>query len=116
MTIVTTRTKSLDTRLQDTGVTVLLLSDEDADVAERIHTAAEAVAKAGQFVFLLRDVGILTAAERKRWFDAGGHYAVVGGTDRVVAVRGTLDEFLLSDGSVSRIEIRFALARGDKLP
>ena len=116
MTIIRTRTSSFETRLQDSGVTMLLLSDEDDDVAERIHDVAANVLKSGQFVFLLRNVAILTSAEQQRWFAEGGHYAVIGGTDRVVAVRGTLDEFMLSDGSVSRIEIRFAMARGDKLP
>jgi hypothetical protein len=116
MTIVKQSRTRLDRALAERVTTLLLISDETGDQAEAVHDAAEQVAKAGQRAFLVTDLSVLTARERKHWFAEGGHYAVVGGKDRVVAVRGALDELLLSDGKPSPIEIRFALAKGDRLP
>ncbi len=114
MTIATR--KRLDRALEDRVLTLLLITDEDLDVAETVHDVAEEIAKPGQEVFLIKDMGLLTPAERKLWFDESGHYAVVGGKQRVVAIRGPLDELILSDGSPSKIEIRYVLAKGDVLP
>jgi len=116
MTIVKKSRTRLDRALRQKVLTVLLLSDEQGDEAEAVHAVATDVLKAGQKVFLLTDLGVLTASERSMWFAEGGHYAVVGGSDRVVAIRGTLDELMLSDGSPSRVELRYVLAKGDLLP
>ena len=116
MTVVGASRTALDKALKSKALTLLLLSNEAGLVAEKVHATAEAIAKQGQKIFLLTDLSILSAEEQKTWFKEGGFYAVVGGSDRVVAIRGTLDELMLSDGTPSKIEIRFVLARGDLLP
>lgn len=116
MTVVSGSRTLLDKALESKALTLLLLSNEQGEVAEAVHDTAEKVLKPGHRVFLLTDLTILKAQERKTWFKEGGFYAVVGGSDRVVAIRGMLTDLLLSNGSPSRIEIRFALARGDILP
>jgi hypothetical protein len=102
--------------VQATGTTVLLISDDDGSVCEVVHAKAEQVAKPWQRAGLVLDLAILTAAERQLWFSEKGHYAVVGGSARVVAVRGPISDLLLSNGRPSAIEIRFAMAKGDVLP
>jgi hypothetical protein len=116
MTVITGSRTLLDKALKSKAMTLLLVSNEEGEDAEAVHDTAEEVLKAGQKVFLLTDLALLTQDERKTWFKDGGFYAVVGGSDRVVAIRGTLDELMLSDGKPSKIEIRFVLARGDLLP
>jgi hypothetical protein len=116
MTVVGGSRALLDKALKSKSTTLLLLSNDLGEVAEKVHASAESILKPGQKVFLLTDLQVLTAQERKAWFKEGGFYAVVGGSDRVVAIRGTLDELMLSDGNPSKIEIRFVLARGDLLP
>lgn len=115
MTIISTRTK-LQQALDTDGCTILIISDDPDSNAEHIHDKAEDVAKDWQYVFLVTNLGMLKPAERKAWFDEEGHYAVIGGTNKVVAVRGPLSDFLLPDGTASGIEIRWAFAQGDRLP
>lgn len=116
MTILTTSRKKLDDALARQGNTLLLVSDETGDDAENVHDKAEAVARSWQSAFLIRDLALLSPAERSRWFSEGGHYAVVGGTQKVVALRGPLSDLLLSNAKPSGIEIRWAFAQGDLLP
>ncbi len=116
MTVIKQSRTRLDKALKNKATTLLLISDEAGALAEDVHDAAEIIAKSGQLIFLLTDLAVLTSSETKLWFTEGGHYAVVGGTDRVVAIRGMLDDLFLSDGTPSPIEIRFVLAKGDVLP
>ena len=116
MSVVKQNRTRLDKALKNKAATLLLISDEAGDLAENVHGAAEVVAKPGQLIFLLTDLSVLTTEESKLWFAEGGHYAVVGGSHRVVAIRGMLDDLFLSDGTPSPIEIRFVLAKGDVLP
>jgi len=115
MTIVTSR-KKLDVALASNGSTLLLISDEAGNDAENVHDKAEQVAKAWQSVLLIRDLEILKPSELSLWFDEGGHYAAIGGKEKVVALRGPLSDLLLSNGKPSGIEIRWAFAQGDQLP
>jgi len=116
MTVIAADRSKLDAALAEAGDTLLLLADDPDPVAELVHDKAEEIAKAWQRVFLVRDLAVLKPAERKTWFAEEGHYAVVGGTHKVVAIRGPISELVLPSGKPSGIEIRWVLNRGDLLP
>lgn len=118
MTILVKSRVRLDTALAMSDATLfLILDDRDESVAESVHDKAEDIAapRPWRRVFLVTDDSILTDDERRLWFDEPGHYAVVGGKDKVVAVRGSLDELTLDDGTPIAAMIRSAFNRGDQL-
>lgn len=122
MTTIKQNRKKLNEALEDKALTLLLISDDIGTQAEQVHDAADELLKSGQEVFLITDLDVLTPTEKKHWFEEGGHYVVVGGRNRVVAIRGMLTDLFLSavppatTGEPSPIEIRAVLARGDLLP
>jgi len=122
MTTIKQNRKKLNEALEDKALTLLLISDDIGTQAEQVHDAADELLKSGQEVFLITDLDVLTPTEKKHWFEEGGHYVVVGGRNRVVAIRGMLTDLFLSavppatPGEPSPIEIRAVLARGDLLP
>ena len=116
MTVIGTDRQELDAALEEDGTTLLLISDDPDPVAELVHDKAEAVAKAWQHVFLIEDLALLKPAERRNWLEEPGHFAVLGGRHKVVAVRGPLSDLMLPSGKPSGIEIRWAFNQGDRLP
>lgn len=116
MTVVHSNRSALDAVLAEKENTILLISDDPDPVAELVHDKAEDVAKSWQRVILIKDLAVLTSAERNLWFEDAGFYAVVGGKSKVVAVRGPISVLMLPSGKPSGIEIRFAFSQGDLLP
>jgi hypothetical protein len=118
MTILVSNRSRLDAALKKAGTTLFLILDDPGHEAEAVHDKAEEVSANRPWwrTFLLTDPAVLTAAERKLWFAEAGYYAVVGGKDRVVAVRGPVQDLILSDGNPSGVEIRWAFNQGDLLP
>ncbi|MBK7875158.1 MAG: hypothetical protein IPJ77_05325 [Planctomycetes bacterium] len=118
MTILVKSRTRLDAALALPDATLfLVLDDRDETAAEGVHDKAEEIAapRPWRRVFLVTDDSILTDDERMLWFDEPGHYAVVGGRKKVVAVRGSLDELTLDDGTPIAAMIRTAFNRGDQL-
>ncbi len=118
MTILKTDRTRLDAALKKKGTTLLLILDDPGMEAEAVHDKAEEVSKKNKwwFTFVITDASVLSAQEKKLWFSDAGYYAVVGGTDRVVAMRGPVHDLMLSDGSASGVEILWAFNQGDLLP
>lgn len=118
MTILTNSRASLDKALDTEGTTLFLILDDPENAGELVHDKAVAIASARPWrnAFLITDPSLLTAKERKLWFDEAGYYAVVGGKDKVVAVRGPLDALIMSNGAPSAMEIRWSFNQGDLLP
>jgi hypothetical protein len=116
MTVIDADRTNLDAALAEDGTTLLLISDDPDPVAELVHDKAEEVAKDWQRVFLLKSLAVLKPKERQTWFDEEGHFAVVGGKDKVVAFRSPISALMLPSGKPSGVEIRWAFNQGDLLP
>lgn len=118
MTILDKDRARLDKALEKKGTTLFLILDDPALEAEAVHDKATEIAAGTPWwkVFLITDASLLTASEKKLWFQEPGHYAVVGGTERVVAIRGPVHDLIMSSGKPSAIEIRWAFNQGDLLP
>ena len=116
MTVIDTDRSKLDAALAEDGTTLLLISDDPDPVAELVHDKAEEVAKDWHRVFLLKDLAVLKPKERTTWFDEEGHFAVVGGKNKVVAYRSAISALMLPSGKPSGVEIRWAFNQGDLLP
>ena len=117
MTIVSDKRAPLEDALAlDQATLLLVAADPESADAQAIHDKAESIAKEWQTILWIQDLGLLKPAERKLWFELPGHYAVVGGTEKVVALRGELSELMTAGGRPSSLELRWALAKGDKLP
>ncbi|MSR62957.1 MAG: hypothetical protein EXS08_10985 [Planctomycetes bacterium] len=118
MTIVTNNRSRLDSALRKKGATLMLILDDPAREAEDVHDKAVEVGsnRPWWFVFLITDARLLSAQEKKLWFAEPGYYAVVGGKDKVVAIRGPVHDLIMSDGKPSGVEIRWAFNQGDLLP
>ena len=110
--------KKLDSALKKLGTTLLLILDDAEAEAEFIHDKAEKVValQTSRKVFLIKDVNLLTQEERIQWFESPGHYAVVGGKHKAVAIRGPISDLILSNDKPSPIEIRWAFQQGELLP
>ena len=118
MTILKSNRSPLDSALKKKGTTLLLILDDPGMEAEAVHDKSVEVSDSTPDwrTFLITDPSVLTPTEKKLWFSAAGYYAVVGGTDRVVAMRGPVHDLMLSDGSPSGVEILWAFNQGDLLP
>jgi len=116
MTVIDQDRSKLDAALEEDGVTLLLISDDPDPVAELVHDKAEDVAKEWQRAFLVKDLAVLKPKERETWFEEEGHFAVVGGKKKVVALRGPISNLMLPSGKPSGVEIRWAFNQGDLLP
>lgn len=116
--ILTNDRTELNIAVKDEHCTVLVILDDPANVAEEIHDMAELLCKKRPWrkVILLKSITLLTASERKLWMEEPSHYAVIGGKNRVVAVRGPLSDLILPDSTPSAIEIQWAFDQGDRLP
>ena len=110
------RTK-LNKAIEDEHCTILVILDDPANVAEEIHDMAALLCtkRPWRKVFLLKTITLLAASERKLWIGEPSHYAVIGGKNRVVAVRGPLGDLTLPDSTPSAIEIQWAFDQGDRL-
>jgi hypothetical protein len=117
MTLLTNSRKKLDAALADDETTLFLILDDPDEVAEAVHDKAEEIAEPREWrrVFLIREVELLSADERKLWFDEPGHYAVVGGKEKVVAMRAPLTDVVLPNGTPIAMKIRTAFNLGDHL-
>ena len=116
--IITDDRTRLDSALVDPDTTVLLLSGDEDSKAREIHDFIHgAELEAWRKCFLISDLKILKASERKAWFDGENseRYAALGGTTKKLAVRGPIDDLLTASDEPSILEIRQAFARGDKV-
>jgi hypothetical protein len=118
MTILTNSRKKLDAALDDDETTLFLVLDDPEElVAEAVHDKAEEIAapRPWRRVFVVTDAELLTDDERMLWFDEPGHFAVVGGKAKVVAMRGPLTDLVLPNGAPIAMKIRTAFNLGDHL-
>jgi hypothetical protein len=117
MTLISTRTR-LDELLTDEELTLMLLVGDSGSLAQTIDDFISAKVTATQEWrrgVLLRDLDLLTTAERKDWKPGADLYVVLGGMPREVAESDALDELLRGDGAPSIMYIRGAFGAGDEL-
>ena len=71
MTIITMSRSRLDSALNKTGTTLFLILDDPGNEAELVREKADEIAgpRPWRSVFLITDPTLLTANERKLWFD-----------------------------------------------
>ena len=113
MTIVDQDLAELREALDDTDLTLLLLSGAEGSSAQSIHDKAEQVLESWQRVFWIQDLSRLKQSERDIWFAMSGRYAVSARETRAVPVRGFHADLLLATGKPSGMKISAALNQGD---
>lgn len=116
MVKITTSRARLDAALADARRTILLIRGSNG-LALAVHDLADdKVTQPWRATFLVTDPSVLTAGERRDWLPDDGRYCVLGGDEpKRVAVGGSCDDLLRTDGAPSILAIRSAFARGDLL-
>ncbi len=126
MSVIRNSRVSLSRRLEDATSTVLVLSgadgdeDPEAEVAEAIHDLLQARKDMEPWRewFLVKNLAILTSAEREEWFGGSnnGRFAVLGGgVPKLTGPQGVVAKLLRKDGKPSILRIRRVFAKGDQL-
>lgn len=101
----------LDAALADPDSVLLLLVGDTASHAQALHDESLRMHDMPwRRVFLLRDVAVLTTAERARWVNSNERYAYHRVEGNVDGKRGATSELLRTDGKPSILRIRSGFA------
>lgn len=109
---------ALDAALGDDASTAMVLKGWGGADNGDLHDRAVDVTQEQpwRLTFLVRDGGLLTSAERSRWFSSGAEYAVLGGeVPKKLGPKGPREDLLLASGAPSGLKIRSTFAEGDQL-
>ena len=117
MTRLVTSRAALERALEDPALTVLLIAGSDGTplAVHDLADGTETPARPWRVAFLVTDLALLTAAEKRDWELADGRYAVLGGDPpKALADSGDAADLTRTSGEPSILRVRQAFANGDQ--